>query len=55
MRQLVAQAFERSLSILSAQRARLEQGAARLLERETLSEEDLRALIREIPATEQRP
>jgi len=55
VRELVAQAFERSLSILSAQRARLEEGAARLLARETLSEDDLRALVREIPATEQRP
>jgi cell division protease FtsH len=52
VRRLVEQAYERSASILQAQRARLEAGAARLLERETLGEEDLRALLREIPATE---
>ncbi len=49
VRDLVGAAFERSTSILAAQRVRLEVGAARLLERETLSEDDLRALIREIP------
>jgi len=53
VRRLVEEAFERSLAVLGTQRARLEQGAARLLERETLSEEDLRALLREVPETEQ--
>ncbi len=52
VRRLVEEAFERSLAVLGTQRARLEQGAARLLERETLSEEDLRALLREVPETE---
>ncbi|MCO5107214.1 MAG: ATP-dependent zinc metalloprotease FtsH [Burkholderiaceae bacterium] len=52
VRNLVEQAFERSTSVLRAQRARLEAGAARLLERETLNEDDLRALMREIAATE---
>ncbi len=52
VRRLVEEAFERSVSILHTQRARLEQGAARLLERETLNEEDLRALLREVPETE---
>lgn len=52
MRRLVEEAFERSVAILRTQRARLEEGAARLLERETLGEEDLRALLRDVPATE---
>jgi cell division protease FtsH len=50
VRELVSQAFERSLAILTAQRERLETGAARLLERETLGEDDLRELLREAPA-----
>jgi cell division protease FtsH len=52
VRRLVEEAYERSLTVLRAQRRRLEQGAARLLERETLGEEELRALLREIPADE---
>ncbi len=52
VRRLVEEAFERSVAILRTQRARLEEGAARLLERETLGEEDLRALLRDVPATE---
>jgi len=52
VRRLVEEAFEHSVSVLRTQRARLEQGAARLLERETLSEEDLRALLREVPEME---
>ncbi len=52
VRELVELAFERSLSILRAQRERLDAGAARLLERETLNEDELRELMREFPATE---
>jgi cell division protease FtsH len=48
VRDLVSQAFELSLSTLAAQRERLETGAARLLERETLGEDELRALLREV-------
>ena len=49
VRDLVAHAFDLSLSILRAQRRRLETGAARLLERETLSEDDLHVLFDEVP------
>jgi len=49
VRRLVDEAYERSLAALRAQRRRLEHGAARLLERETLDEEELRALLREVP------
>ena len=47
---LVARAFERSKAILLAQHARLDEGARRLLEHETLAEDDLGALVRELPA-----
>ncbi|MFO1196739.1 MAG: ATP-dependent zinc metalloprotease FtsH [Burkholderiaceae bacterium] len=47
---LVARAFERSKAILFAQHARLDEGARRLLEHETLAEDDLVALVREVPA-----
>ncbi len=50
VRELVAQAFELSRSTLVAQRRRLETGAARLLERETLNEDELRLLFDEVPA-----
>ncbi len=49
VRGLVASAFDTSLQLLSRQRARLERGAALLLERETLDQRDLAALIAEVP------
>jgi ATP-dependent Zn protease len=49
VRALVDEALARSLQILREQRARLERGAARLLERETLVHDDLLALCAEIP------
>ena len=49
VRELVAAAFENSLAILGRQRARLEQGAALLLERETLDQKALAALIAQVP------
>ena len=52
MRGLVAAAFAESLAVLTRQRARLERGAALLLERETLEQKDLQALCAEIPAQE---
>ena len=52
VRGLVADAFAESLAILTRQRARLERGAALLLERETLEQKDLQALCAEIPAQE---
>jgi cell division protease FtsH len=45
VRALVEAAFERATSILKARRAELEAGAAALLERETLSEEDLEQIV----------
>ncbi|MEN9774221.1 MAG: hypothetical protein RL322_1291 [Pseudomonadota bacterium] len=50
VRSLVDEALTRSLSILRAQRARLESGAARLLEKETMVHDELLALIDECPA-----
>jgi cell division protease FtsH len=50
VRSLVDEALARSLEILRSQRARLEAGAARLLEKETLVHDELLALIDECPA-----
>ena len=52
VRALVAAAFERSGTLLRRQRARLEMGAQRLLERETLVESDLHQLLRDVPASD---
>jgi cell division protease FtsH len=49
VRSLIDEALNRSLAILSGQRIRLEEGAARLLARETLGREELQALIEEFP------
>jgi cell division protease FtsH len=49
VRGLVEEARAHSVQILREQRSRLERGAARLLERETLVFEELRALCEEIP------
>lgn len=49
VRGLVDEARVHSVQILREQRSRLEGGAARLLERETLGYEELRALCEEIP------
>jgi len=48
VRQLVDAAFAHSLQLLEARRAALEAGAKRLLEKETLTEADLRQLLGEI-------
>jgi len=45
VRRLVDTAFRRATDLLSEQRAALETGARRLLEKETLNEEDLRGLL----------
>ncbi len=50
VRALVARSFERSVSLLEAQRERLEQGAKSLLEHETLVEADLIRLLADVPA-----
>lgn len=47
VRDIVAQAFDKAVGILTAKRATLERAAARLLEKETLTEAELRALIDE--------
>ncbi|MBU6455176.1 MAG: ATP-dependent zinc metalloprotease FtsH [Cyanobacteria bacterium REEB67] len=47
VRDLIACALERALAILKAQRAKLEQGAELLLARETLTQDDLLALMQE--------
>jgi cell division protease FtsH len=52
VRALVAAAFAHATTLLSGQRERLEQGAARLLAHETLVEADLRRLLEEIPASD---
>ncbi len=48
VRELVAQAFERAQELLRQQRGRLDTGARWLLERETLDEDDLARLLREV-------
>ncbi|MCM8594384.1 ATP-dependent zinc metalloprotease FtsH [Accumulibacter sp.] len=50
VRQLVQDAFARTLALLTAQRAILERGAGELLERETLLEADLVRLRGSLPA-----
>ena len=47
VRDIVAQAFDKAVGILTAKRALLERAATRLLEKETLTESELRALIDE--------
>jgi cell division protease FtsH len=49
VRALVGEALEHSLSILSTQRDRLDAGAARLLEKETLVRDELLALVEQYP------
>ena len=55
VRALVEDALSRSLEILSQQRTRLERGAKRLLERETLVHEELLALCADVPSEPERP
>jgi len=55
VRALVEDALSRSLEILSQQRSRLERGAKRLLERETLVHEELLALCADVPSEPERP
>ena len=47
VRSIVAKAFDKARGILTSKRALLERAAARLLEKETLTEVELRALINE--------
>jgi cell division protease FtsH len=47
VRQLVDAAFAQSIGLLQARRSALETGARRLLEKETLTDVDLRELLRE--------
>jgi cell division protease FtsH len=49
VRQLTEAAFRRATDILTQRRATLQEGAARLLARETLNEDEIQALVR--PAT----
>ena len=49
MRAIVSGAFERAVGLLSERRALLEEGATRLLERETLNEEELQGLRGRLP------
>jgi len=53
VKSIVDAAFARALAILKAKRAILDRGARLLLEKETLVEEDLRALMAELPAAAQ--
>ena len=53
VRDLAGMAFERARSILEQRRATLERGAARLLQQETLSEAELRQLVRPAAEVEQ--
>ena len=50
IRRIVDRCFERALAILERNRSQLERGAKRLLEVETLEEEELKALARELAA-----
>ena len=47
VRDIVAQAFEKAVGILKSKRGVLERTAQKLLERETLTEADLKALLAE--------
>ena len=49
VRAIVERAFQRSQGILNARRAILDRAAKKLLEKETLEQSDLDALIRETP------
>ncbi len=52
VRELMEQALERSVALLELQRSRLEEGARRLLARETMSRDELYALCVELPESE---
>ena len=49
VRAIVDRVFERAQGILKARRAILDRAAKKLLEKETLEQSDLEALIRETP------
>jgi cell division protease FtsH len=49
VRAIVSDAFERTVGLLGERRELLEEGAARLLERETLNEDELQGLRRRLP------
>jgi len=49
VRAIVDRVFERTQVILNGRRAILDRAAKKLLEKETLEENDLQALIREVP------
>ncbi len=49
LRRIVDEAFARAVEILTRRRQSLEQGATRLLENETLSEDDLKSLRESLP------
>lgn len=53
VQELVARVFNRTLGLLRSHRQALEEGAAMLLSRETLSEEDLRGLVSREPESPQ--
>jgi cell division protease FtsH len=49
VQRIVERAFERTLELLRRQRPVLERGAVQLLQKETLDEADLRALVSDAP------
>jgi cell division protease FtsH len=49
VRAIVDRVFQRTLGILNARRAILDRAAKKLLEKETLEQSDLQALVREVP------
>jgi cell division protease FtsH len=55
VKSIVDRAFDRALALLKARRAILDRGAAALLERETLAEQELLALVAEHQPPEMRP
>jgi cell division protease FtsH len=50
VREMVARAFERTVKLLGERRSVLEKGARQLLEKETMTEEDIQSLRSELPA-----
>jgi len=49
VRAIVDRVFQRTLGLLNARRAILDRAAKKLLEKETLEQRDLQALVREVP------
>jgi cell division protease FtsH len=52
VREIAKTAFDRAVTLLKERRDTLEHGAQRLLQKETLNEEDLQALRKDLPGAD---